>query len=1158
MYRMMRFVGRYKSARFDLKDASPRGRKSNFMDLNSSSGFALAILYVLKLADGAGLVHFGIKCGSFCGLNRGTSGRSACTPYGNIWHPSVIASNKLLERTTLLILLCTAMNGTWTIEQPEPGVVPPGPEQLAVLMGGQAENFKCWATDGGTYVQAMELCDELERQLQEDKETSYLQMQANEQLETVPVDILFCVNTLEASLSDLVKAGLMTDENTLVDPVVAPANIGPDTAGPDTACPQEEHGSPCKSDAYAVVDVAQERDDDEELEQASAMDMYLALTGLLSDGESDDAENGVKTEPDDTEAKMVKEKSRRKDLQVPAFVREQWESGNRSSMAQLLQQVNFNKDEFVASLEVQIKKKNKVLVEVEEGWYSKEEMLNDLNWLNAYDGQEEFWIQVRELGKRKHSQSYEETHKKIKQADDLPEVPKCLQGFKELDDLNNRLMLDGTKPSAGTQQGQTGLEMEIKLMEAQYDKCCELKAQAESQGMSEEILALLYKAMESRIKEVTVVSSTQIDAVLASLCQRDEDQEQHAVGISSSATSFLKIVLLGCSASAKVAKASTAKKYYDKHDKQEKPHAATCRSAIRTARNLVSDLGDQAGSVAGLRELASCSETHSERDTNRLLTGKFGLALPIPIKTIPGMDGGLPIFRLRDWLSFLLKINGWHHLCGLKSSDPPREKAIWSAFWERYRALDPGHDIFKKADEGLVNLERCAAMLLHGDEGRGRRRQAFMVVSYHSCLGRGTAAAQRASKASKVKKPYLKMKTNFAGHTYTTRFLAGAMTKQMYHDNEDMFANLMTSIADEALHLATCGVADRYGQKHWMVILRTVGDWPWLHRAAKLKRTYANVVKRLDQKAGGICHLCDAGSDDVPFEEIGTRRPQWLATMYRTSPFEAAPFMARAPHNPQQLAAHYAFDVFHTVQLGIGRYLTGTMLALWSDRETGNVEDRFEALTVKYKAFCKATGRATHVSRLTKDLIQWGSTTDFPAASWYKGHLTTTVMEFLQHLGESIDLEGDDVELLLSMGTEAVVALNDFMRLLYELDVWVPPDDARRAGELSAKFLRRYNDCAVRARSLQRTLFPIQPKFHCLHHLALELLRASNLGLHALNPIVLSTQQSEDFIGRPSRLSRRVSSRGTVVRVMQRYLQSCYTEWVKAGLLVEAAGPREK
>ena len=69
------------------------------MRVECSIALSLAIKYILKLADGAGLVHFGIKCGSFCGLNRGTSGRSACSPLGYTGLPSVAASNKLLERT---------------------------------------------------------------------------------------------------------------------------------------------------------------------------------------------------------------------------------------------------------------------------------------------------------------------------------------------------------------------------------------------------------------------------------------------------------------------------------------------------------------------------------------------------------------------------------------------------------------------------------------------------------------------------------------------------------------------------------------------------------------------------------------------------------------------------------------------------------------------------------------------------------------------------------------------------------------------------------------------------------------------------------------------------------------------------------------------------
>ncbi|CAE7233335.1 unnamed protein product [Symbiodinium sp. CCMP2592] len=76
----------------------------------------------------------------------------------------------------------------------------------------------------------------------------------------------------------------------------------------------------------------------------------------------------------------------------------------------------------------------------------------------------------------------------------------------------------------------SGLETQIKDMETQYDKCCDEKAKADSQGMSEEI----YKSMEARIKEV-----------LPSISDRDEDQEQHAAA----APNFL-----------------TAKKFYGKNE----------------------------------------------------------------------------------------------------------------------------------------------------------------------------------------------------------------------------------------------------------------------------------------------------------------------------------------------------------------------------------------------------------------------------------------------------------------------------------------------------------------------------------------------------------------------------------------------------------------
>ena len=61
----------------------------------------------------------------------------------------------------------------------------------------------------------------------------------------------------------------------------------------------------------------------------------------------------------------------------------------------------------------------------------------------------------------------------------------------------------------------------------------------------------------------------------------------------------------------------------------------------------------------------------------------------------------------------------------------------------------------------------------------------------------------------------------------------------------------------------------------------------------------------------------------------------------------------------------------------------------------------------------------------------------------------------------------------------------------------------------------------------------MQPKFHYLNHTWLSLLTQSKKRW-SLNPIVYSCQMQEDYIGRPSRLSRRCNPRSVSTRVLQR------------------------
>ena len=88
-------------------------RYATFWDYNRMSGYInkgdrfiflshdlrLSILALLRARVGNFCAHFAIKCSSFCQINVGTSKRSACDSLGFAFYPSVLSSNKLLERT---------------------------------------------------------------------------------------------------------------------------------------------------------------------------------------------------------------------------------------------------------------------------------------------------------------------------------------------------------------------------------------------------------------------------------------------------------------------------------------------------------------------------------------------------------------------------------------------------------------------------------------------------------------------------------------------------------------------------------------------------------------------------------------------------------------------------------------------------------------------------------------------------------------------------------------------------------------------------------------------------------------------------------------------------------------------------------------------------
>lgn len=503
-------------------------------------------------------------------------------------------------------------------------------------------------------------------------------------------------------------------------------------------------------------------------------------------------------------------------------------------------------------------------------------------------------------------------------------------------------------------------------------------------------------------------------------------------------------------------------------------------------------------------------------------------------------------------MAFFLTHNCWHILTGLVRRDQSREGDILEAFWRKYRILHPSHPVFQHSQEGRIHLRRTVPLVLHGDEGRGRRRDAFMIISFRSLLGRGLHPEAKAGKRRGIRKKWLKLKTNFRGHSFTTRYMFSALRKGDYTgENDGVFQNVLSAAAEEASFMSDIGLLDAQGHRYNAILLNIIGDWPFLHKSGRFARSYNNVQKRkqVRQPPGGICHQCMAGVHPVSWEQISTRRPAWKGTICQSSPFlEESPFR-RVLHVPDRLELMWAWDWFHCYHLGVSKNFLGSALALLSEKEEGGtVDERFSNLSLKFQTWCITAKKRRGSTKISKELLGWQTTTVYPTGIWHKGALSTILMSFVESICERSDFSSDP---FLQLVKEATMAIQACVRGLYTEQLWLKPASAGLIANEGMRFLRRYSELALEAQRAGRLLFIIQPKHHALHHMLITLWDDSQRGIESLNPLATSVQQDEDFIGRGSRLSRRVTSmKPALERTMQRYLTAAFHEFTSAGFLV--------
>ena len=113
-------------------------------------------------------------------------------------------------------------------------------------------------------------------------------------------------------------------------------------------------------------------------------------------------------------------------------------------------------------------------------------------------------------------------------------------------------------------------------------------------------------------------------------------------------------------------------------------------------------------------------------------------------------------------------------------------------------------------------------------------------------------------------------------------------------------------------------------------------------------------------------------------------------------------------------------------------------------------------------------------------------------------------------------------------------------------DVWLPVRVAQRIGNRGLRFLGLYQSLAKHAYQNSLALWAYMPKIHLVHHVFLE---CASTTVEMVNPLVYAVQVDEDYVGRKSRLARRVAPSQVILRTIQRSLAVSYSHWHEAGFL---------
>ncbi|CAE7226882.1 unnamed protein product, partial [Symbiodinium sp. CCMP2456] len=547
-----------------------------------------------------------------------------------------------------------------------------------------------------------------------------------------------------------------------------------------------------------------------------------------------------------------------------------------------------------------------------------------------------------------------------------------------------------------------------------------------------------------------------------------------------------------------------------------------------------------------VKRLGEVPLTHSESGVHKVLEAS-GCSLEVPLSYVDiPTQKKMPYITMTSWVQFLSKSDRLHYLTGV--ADGMERRKLCREFWTRVQQIRPGHPVFADASAGTIRLEDTVPLLHHGDEGRSYRKTPIMILSTHGLLGSGSHKTERPK--GKTSLEHDGMDLNFIGATMTTHYIFTAMPHALYKKEPAALDVMLSLYAQDLRRLAGDGITlieNGVPRKLWFVCFGAKGDLPYLGKAGGFTRTFSMCAKKSSSKGlcKGICFMCDAGREGLPsgpcpWEDFNTNAT-WTRTMGLQPGFNTEGPLLQIPHDHSVL--FYRLDIWHCWHLGIGKTFIASVLVELLDAlaDEGSLETRLDAMFANYAAHCKKKKVYGYLTSFTRDFLGFDKASSMPVGHWSKGHVTTRLFVWLE---EYLDTSFKDARDPM-IQVRATKLGNMCIRGLYRCGVWMPAAQGKKVATWGLQFLQAYGQLATLAFRRGQRRFCLIPKLHFVHHIMQELLCQSASSSWALNPLTFSVQMQEDFIGRPSRISRRVSPKAQALRTQQRVLLCMFGEFMR-------------